>query len=98
MRTLEGDEESLVVKHLLKLRDALQDQKQGQGLPKTVSIARDEVINLVNNFFYDKLTTIPEFRTIWKRSGADLRSACFFGKNRYNDLQYRNALTGTSRR
>ncbi len=63
VRTLEGDEESLVVKHLLKLRDALQDQKQGQGLPKTVSIARDEVINLVNNFFYDKLTTIPEVRT-----------------------------------
>jgi hypothetical protein len=27
-----------------------------------VEIARDEVINIVNNFFYEKLTTVPEIK------------------------------------
>jgi hypothetical protein len=59
---LEGDEETLVVKHLLQLRDALEDQRQGQGMPIKVETSRDEVINIVNNFFYEKLTTIPEIK------------------------------------
>jgi len=62
IRALEGDEETLVVKHLLQLRDALEDQSQGQGPPVGVEIARDEVINIVNNFFYEKLTTVPEIK------------------------------------
>jgi hypothetical protein len=62
IQTLEGDEEAIVVKQLLQLRDALEDQKQGQESPLTVETARDEVINIVNNFFYDKLTTIPEIK------------------------------------
>jgi hypothetical protein len=62
IRSLEGDEEALVVRHLLRLRDALEDQQQGQDLPQTVAAARDEVINLVNNFFYNKLTTVPEIK------------------------------------
>ncbi len=62
IRALEGDEETLVVKHLLQLRDALEDQSQGQGHPVGVEIARDEVINIVNNFFYEKLTTVPEIK------------------------------------
>ena len=63
IRALEGDEEAIVVKHLLQLRDALEDQKQGQESPHTVETARDEVINIVNNFFYEKLTTIPEIKS-----------------------------------
>jgi hypothetical protein len=63
IRALEGDEEAIVVKNLLQLRDALEDQKQGQESPVNVETARDEVINIVNNFFYDKLTTIPEIKT-----------------------------------
>jgi len=62
VRTLEGDEESIVVQHLLKLRDALEDQHQGEALPRTVEAARDEVINIVNNFFFEKLTTVPEIK------------------------------------
>jgi len=62
IRALEGDEETLVVKHLLQLRDALEDQSQGKGLPVGVEVARDEVINIVNNFFYEKLTTVPEIK------------------------------------
>jgi hypothetical protein len=62
IRALEGDEESIVVEHLLRLRDALDDQREGQQIPQTVKAARDEVINIVNNFFYEKLTTIPEIK------------------------------------
>ena len=61
--TLEGEEESVVVRNLLQLRDALEDQKEGQALTSEVEIARDEVINIVNNFFYDKLTGVPEIRS-----------------------------------
>lgn len=60
--TLEGDEETIVVQHLLNLRDALEDQNPGEALPRTVEAARDEVINIVNNFFYEKLTTVPEIK------------------------------------
>jgi len=59
---LEGEEESVVVRHLLRLRDALEDQKAGQSLTDEVETARDEVINIVNNFFYEKLTTVPEIK------------------------------------
>jgi hypothetical protein len=62
IRALEGDEEAIVVQHLLQLRDALGDLRQGQEPPNSVEAARDEVINIVNNFFYEKLTTIPEVK------------------------------------
>ena len=63
VRALEGDEETVVVQHLLQLRDTLEDQRQGQNLPLHVETARDEVINIVNNFFYEKLTTVPEIKS-----------------------------------
>jgi hypothetical protein len=59
---LEGEEESIVVRHLLRLGDTLEDQKAGQALTDEVETARDEVINIVNNFFYEKLTTVPEIK------------------------------------
>ena len=70
IRTLEGADEALVVKHLLRLRDALEDQQQGHDLPQTVSTARDEVINIVNNFFYEKLTTIPGINSYLEEIGG----------------------------
>ncbi len=63
VRALEGDEETVVVQHLLKLRNALEDQKQGHNLPLPVETARDEVINIVNNFYYEKLTSVPEIKS-----------------------------------
>jgi len=59
IRLLEGGEEEQVVKLLLEFRDALDDQQTGRQSPFRVEAARDEVINLVNNFFYEKLTTVP---------------------------------------
>ncbi len=70
IRSLEGDEETIVVQHLLKLRDALEEQHQGEALPRTVEAARDEVINIVNNFFYEKLTTIPEIKSYMAEMGG----------------------------
>ena len=63
IQALEGDQETIVVKLLLQLRNALDNQKQGQELHIRVETARDEVINIVNNFFYEKLTTIPEVKS-----------------------------------
>ena len=62
IRLLEGGEEEQVVKLLLEFRDVLEDQHTGQQSPFHVEAARDEVINIVNNFFYDKLTTVPEIK------------------------------------
>ncbi len=70
VRTLEGDEESIVVQHLLNLRDALEDQHQGEAIPHTIEAARDEVINIVNNFFYEKLTTVPEIKKYMVQMGG----------------------------
>ncbi len=62
IRALEGDQEALVVEHLLRLKESLDDLRQGQEPPLNVEASRDAVINLVNNFFYEKLTTIPEVK------------------------------------
>jgi hypothetical protein len=59
---LEGDQETIVVRYLLRLRDGLEDQKSGQPLSGEVEAARAEVINIVNNFFYEKLTGHPEIK------------------------------------
>ncbi len=61
--TLEGEEESEIVRQLLKLRDALTRQKEGQGLTAEADAARSQVINIVNNFFYEKLVALPEIKS-----------------------------------
>jgi hypothetical protein len=60
--TLEGEEETEIVRRLLILRDSLSDQKSGQTLTSEAEAARAEVINLVNNFFHEKLTGLPTIR------------------------------------
>ncbi len=62
IKALEGDEEVLVVQYLLRLRDGLEDQKAGQPLTAQVEAARAEVINIVNNFFQEKLTGYPTIK------------------------------------
>jgi len=59
IEALEGDEESMVVRHLLLLRRSLDKQESGQAMHEEVEAARAAVINLVNNFFYEKLTSVP---------------------------------------
>lgn len=59
IKALEGDQETEVVRHLLRLRDSLARQRSGQALIPEAEAARAEVINLVNNFFHDKLIALP---------------------------------------
>jgi hypothetical protein len=59
---LEGDEETAVVRHLLLLRRGLDKQESGQSMHTEVEAARAEVINLVNNFFYEKMTAMPTIK------------------------------------
>jgi len=59
VEVLEGGEEAEIVRLLLRLRNSLQHQEVGQELSTHVETARAEVMNVVNNFFYDKLTSLP---------------------------------------
>ncbi|MEZ5116735.1 MAG: hypothetical protein R2737_10745 [Candidatus Nanopelagicales bacterium] len=59
---LDGDQEVTAVRHLMRLRRALEDQVPGQPLTTDVEVARAEMMNLVNNYFHDKLVAMPEIR------------------------------------
>lgn len=62
VKALEGEEESEIVGHLLKLRDALANPAGKQILTNEAEVARSMVINLVNNFFYDRLSALPTIK------------------------------------
>lgn len=59
---LEGAQETEIVKRLLRLRDSLARQMSGQALNAQAEAARAEVIAIVNNFFFDKLTGMPSIK------------------------------------
>ncbi|MBM3498468.1 MAG: hypothetical protein FJX74_07325 [Armatimonadetes bacterium] len=61
-RALEGEQETEIVRYLLRLRDSLTRQRSGQTLIPEAEAARAEVINLVNNFFREKLLALPAIR------------------------------------
>jgi len=59
IRALEGVEEEEIVAQLLAVRDGVRDG----GVESAVAeAARDRLLNLVNNFFYEKMTAMPEVR------------------------------------
>lgn len=62
IKALEGEEETEIVSHLLKLRDALANPVGKSILTNEAEVARSMVINLVNNFFYDRLTALPTIK------------------------------------
>jgi hypothetical protein len=51
-----------VVRLLLRLRDILFKEEAGHELSPQAEAARAELINIVNNFFYEKLTAIPAIK------------------------------------
>jgi hypothetical protein len=57
---LEGDQEAEIVRQLLQLRESLQTTGTVQSQP--VEAARAQVINIVNNFFYERLTAVPSIK------------------------------------
>lgn len=62
VEALEGDEEEIVVRHLMKLRQGLDEQESGHSMTSAVEVARAEVINIVNNFFYEKMMALPKIK------------------------------------
>jgi hypothetical protein len=70
IRSLEGDQESEVVRYLLRLRDILSRQESGQALTAEAEAARAEVINIVNNFFYERLTAVPPIKNYMDQFSA----------------------------
>ena len=62
IETLEGAQEVEIARRLLRLRALLAEDAQRGALSPQASAARAEVVNLVNNFFYDKLTGVPAIR------------------------------------
>ena len=67
---LEGEKETEIVRYLLRLRRTLELQQVGEALSAPVTAARAEVINIVNNFFYDKLIAIPEIKSYMDKLGT----------------------------
>jgi len=66
---LEGEQETEIVRRLLRLRSSL-SQQQGNALNAEAEAARAEVINIVNNFFYEKMTGMPKIKDYLERQGA----------------------------
>lgn len=63
IQALEGDQETEIVRQLLSFRDALSRQADGESLTAEAESARTRVINIVNNFFSDRLNSFPEIKT-----------------------------------
>ncbi len=63
IEALEGDQETEIVHHLLRLRDSLTRQESTEHLSAESEAAREQVINIVNNFFYEKLNSIPTIKS-----------------------------------
>ncbi len=62
IRVMEDAREVEIVSKILRFRDAIQNQDSYEKLSAEAEAARSEVINVVNNFFYDKLTAIPQIK------------------------------------
>jgi len=62
IRVMEDTREAEIVAKILRFRDAIRNQENYSQLSAEAEAAREEVINVVNNFFYEKLTGIPEIK------------------------------------
>jgi hypothetical protein len=63
IRVMEDAREVEIVSKILKFRDAIQNQDKYDELSAQAEAARAEVINVVNNFFFDKLTAVPAIKS-----------------------------------
>lgn len=62
IRVLEGEEELEIVRHLLRLYRNLARWQEGTPLGEHVEAAQAEVLNIVNNFFFEKMTAMPTIK------------------------------------
>ncbi|MEX0787852.1 MAG: hypothetical protein WD906_06815 [Anaerolineales bacterium] len=59
--SLEGDQEAEIVRQLRLLRESLRATGSVESQP--VDAARAQVVNIVNNFFYERLTAVPSIKS-----------------------------------
>ncbi len=62
VQALEGEQEVEVVRSLQHLRNSLLRQEQGEARTSEVEGARTQVINIVNNFFHERLISLAGIR------------------------------------
>jgi hypothetical protein len=67
IRVMEDAREAEIVSKILRFRDAIKSQDNTEELSAQAEAARAEVINVVNNFFYDRLVAIPEIKSYMER-------------------------------
>jgi hypothetical protein len=61
-RALEGEQEEEIVREHLQLRDILSRETNTLLLSPAAEAARAELINLVNNFYYERMTGVPTIK------------------------------------
>jgi len=59
---LEGEKESEIDRYLLRLRDSVSSQGERPMRTQEIEAARTELMNLVNDYFYTKLTSMPSIK------------------------------------
>jgi hypothetical protein len=59
---LEGEKEKEIVKRLLHLRSLLSDKEAAGARYDEVTVAQDDVMGLVNDFFYQRLIIVPSIK------------------------------------
>ncbi|MDH3600216.1 MAG: hypothetical protein OEU26_11320, partial [Candidatus Tectomicrobia bacterium] len=62
IEVLEGEGEVEIVRYLLRMYRSLSRQEEGEPLAPQVEAAQAEVLNIVNNFFYEKMTAHPTLK------------------------------------
>ncbi len=62
IKVLEGEKELEIVRYLLRLYRVLARWQEGVPLGDVVHAAQAEVLNIVNNFFYEKMTAMPAIK------------------------------------
>jgi hypothetical protein len=60
---LEGEKEKEIVKRLLRLRSLLSDRAAVEARDQEVESAQEDVMSLVNDFFYQRLVAMPGIKT-----------------------------------
>jgi len=63
IKVLEGEEELEITRHLLRLSRCISRQQEGVPLSPQVEAARAEVMQIVNNFFYQKMMALPTIKS-----------------------------------
>lgn len=68
-KALDGEQEQEIVRELLQLRDVLSRERDQSHLSPKAEAARAELINLVNNFYYERLTAVPTIKAYMEGLG-----------------------------